>query len=309
MDKELTPQEFKVKKQAQEKEAFAILDYQTKKDMSDEALFLDLLDKVSLHTASSVANVILAQAQKPEATAVMSIAEWEKRNIFVKKDKNDYYPKGIYQFAKDGFYTDDNGEVHDKYKVVKGYDAEQTNDPEYARSIINAAKPVKVFFNSSDAEVTRNVALCNSSPIKCLPYDENKLIDPAEYISEGARYIPQTKTVIIRKAGRETWFQNVAFEIAHGVLHKLKGSEYSRDKCSAEAGITAYMLCRMAGVSTQAFHMNDFWALQTRYTPEQFRRVIESCYNIAHDLAFRLNNKLRDKNKAAQPPARQDVAL
>lgn len=309
MEKELSPQEFKAKKQQQEKEAFTILDAQTKKDMSSEASFRDLLDKTARHTASSVSNVILVQAQKPDATAVMSIAEWEKRGLFVIKDENGYYPKGIYQFVKDGCFTDKNGEVHDRYKAVKGYDARQTNDPEYARSVINAARPIKVFFNSADADVTRNVALCNSSPVKCLPYDENKLIDETEYISEGSRYIPKTKTVIIRKEGRETWFQNVAFEIAHGVLHKLNGSEYSREKYSLEAGITAYMLCRMANVSPEPFIFNSFETLKDKYSCEDFRRLMERCYSIAHDLAFRLNNKLREQNKAADPPARQNVIM
>lgn len=305
-EKELTIEEFKQLKRQQEKVVYEMLTEQTKKDMTDKAAFFELLDKVSKHVASSVSNIILVQAQKPEASAVMSISEWEKRNIHIPKDENGYYPKGIYQYAKDGYYTDSNGDVHDKFKIVKGYDATQTtSDTNYARSLINSANPITTFVNSSNAVVSRNIALVNSSPIKCLAYDKNKLISDKEDIAQGACYIPDTKTVIIRKLSIDSWFQTVAYEIAQGIYHKLEGGGYDRESNSFEAGITAYILCRMSAVPVELFMFNGFDDIKNRYTPEEFRSIINRCYDNAHDLAFRLNNKIRENNKVKASPIRE----
>ena len=312
MSQGMTMEEYKAKKQAQEKETFALLEKQTDVDMTDKKSFLDLLNKVSDHTASSVSNVILVQAQKPNATAVTSIVEWEKRNINVSRDENDYYPKGIYQFALDGYYVDDNGEAHAKFKVFKGFDATQTTNPEYARKVIQEERPITVFVGDTSASNIRNVALCNSSPIRCIPYDTNNLIDNAEYISEavGARYIPATKTIIIRKLSKDEWFQRVAFEIAHGILHKERGSLYSREDCAFEAGVIAYMVSRSAGVSTDKYSF-DISHLRSRYQNNaDFRSTIEHCQELAHDIAFRLNNKLKEHNaKMCSPKSRQEITI
>ena len=116
---ELTIEEFKKQMQAREKITLTMLDNQTAEIMKDEALFKDLLDMLARHVTTSVSNTILAQAQLPDATAVTSIAEWEKRQVPVAKDENGYYPKGIYQITYDGQYADDSGNVHAKYKIYK----------------------------------------------------------------------------------------------------------------------------------------------------------------------------------------------
>lgn len=295
---ELSPEEFKQVMQAKEQAAFALLREQTARIMQDENAFIDFLDMLASHVTTSVGNTILVQAQFTDATAVLSIKEWEKRNIAVKKDENDYYPEGIYQFAPNGQRVDENGEVHTKFKIYKGYDASQTTNPDYARSVMNNARPVSVFVGSNNPEKTRNIALCNSSPIRCIVYDPKQLIHSAENISERdeLRYIPETKTVIIRKVARQEWFQRVAYEIALGIFHKQEGSRFERSSRSFEAGIVSYLLCRSVSVNTSAFRF-DLSGLSKRY-PEQkdFRSMLETCQEIAHDLTYRLNNKLREQN-------------
>lgn len=295
---ELTPEEFKKMMQAKEQAAFSLLTAQTTRIMTNEDEFLDFLNKLADHVTTSVGNTILVQAQLPNATAVLSIKEWEKRNVSVIKDANGYYPEGIYQFAPNGQRVDENGEVHTKFKLYKGYDACQTTNPEYARSVMNNARPISVFIGSNNPEKTRNIALCNSSPIRCIVYDPKQLIHTAEDISEKdeLKYIPETKTVIIRKVARQEWFQRVAYEIALGIFHKQEGSMFDRSSRSFEAGIVSYLLCRSVGVDTSAFSF-DLSGLPKRY-PEQtsFRSMMETCQEIAHDLAYRLNNKLREQN-------------
>lgn len=143
---ELTPEEFKKMMQAKEQAAFSLLTAQTTRIMTDEDEFLDFLNKLADHVTTSVGNTILVQAQLPNATAVLSIKEWEKRNVSVVKDANGYYPEGVYQFAPNGQRVDENGEVHTKFKLYKGYDASQTTNPEYARSVMNNARPISVFY-------------------------------------------------------------------------------------------------------------------------------------------------------------------
>lgn len=303
---ELTPAEYKEKKQKQEQEAYTLLDEQTQKIMVNERLFAHFLDLLAAHCATSVSNTLLVQAQfsnaSPELTAVATISEWQNRNISVKKDENGYYPRGIYQFVNDGYYTADNGDLCMKFKVAKGYDASQTNSPDYARQIMKAVRPIKVFINTSDIEATRNIALCNSSKIKCLVWSPEKLIDKAEDISEetGVRYIPETKTVIIRNLTRENWFARVSYEIAMGLFHQREGSEFRRDKHTFECGIIAYLLCRNAGIDVSNFTFDLSNVTKAYPDNVQFRVMLNDCLEISHDMAYRLNNKLADHNKKSK---------
>lgn len=84
---ELTIEEFKKQMQAREKITLTMLDNQTAEIMKDEALFKDLLDMLARHVTTSVSNTILAQAQLPDATAVTSIAEWEKDRCLLQRMK------------------------------------------------------------------------------------------------------------------------------------------------------------------------------------------------------------------------------
>ena len=120
---DLTPEEFKQIMLAKEQATFALLREQTDRIMQDEDIFIGFLNMLASHVTTSVGNTILVQAQLPDATAVLSIKEWDKRNIAVKKDKNGYYPEGIYQFAPNGQRVDENGEVHTKFKIYKGRNA------------------------------------------------------------------------------------------------------------------------------------------------------------------------------------------
>lgn len=306
---ELTQEEFKKMMQENEKTAYEILSAQTDKIMNSERLLTNFLNMLADHVTTSVSNTILVQAQLPNATAVNSIKEWEKRNIPVRKDQNGYYPMGIFQFANAGHSVDENGELHTKFKVFKGYDAEQTINPDYARSVMNSPRPISVFVGAESPEQARNIALCNSSPIRCFLYNPKKLINDAEDISEavGLRYIPETKTVIIRKVPRDEWFQKVSYEIALGIFHKREGSMFTRSKRSFEAGIVSYLLCRYAGVNTDTFRF-DMTGIPSRY-PEQrdFRNMFETCQEISHDLAFRLNKKLKEQNGKSRETSRDTV--
>lgn len=84
---ELTIEEFKKQMQAREKITLTMLDNQTAEIMKDEALFKDLLDMLARHVTTSVSNTILVQAQLPDATAVTSIAEWEKDRCLLQRMK------------------------------------------------------------------------------------------------------------------------------------------------------------------------------------------------------------------------------
>lgn len=302
----LTPQEYKEKKQKQEQEAYKLLDEQTAKIMKSEYLFANFLDLLAAHCATTVSNTLLVQAQMPNAspglTAVTTINEWENRNIFVRKDENGYYPKGIYQFVADGYYTADNGDMRMNFKVAKGYDASQTENPDYARQVIKSVRPIKVFIGTSDIEATRNIALCNSSKIRCLVWQPEKLIDDAENISEeeGVRYIPETKTVIIRRLPREDWFSRVAYEIAIGLFHQREGSDFKRENHIFECGVIAYLLCRNANVNVSNFQF-DLSKLYDKYPDySRFRSMLNDCLEISHDMSFRLNSKLSEQNRKSQ---------
>lgn len=303
---ELTPKEYKEKMQMQEKEAYALLDEQTNKIMKNERLLAHFLDLLAAHCATSVSNTLLVQAQfsnaSPELTAVTTINEWKNRNISVRKDANGYYPRGIYQFVNDGYYTADNGDMCMKFKVAKGYDASQTDSPDYARQVMKSVRPIKVFVGTSDIEATRNIALCNSSKIRCLIWSPEKLINDAENISEeaGVRYVPETKTVIIRKLPREDWFARVSCEIAMGLFHQREGSEFKRENHTFECGIIAYLLCRNAGVDVSNFRF-DLSKVSDKYPDYgQFRAMLNNCLEMSHDMAFRLNSKLTDQNRRSQ---------
>ncbi|MGN0569251.1 MAG: hypothetical protein ACI4N4_01950 [Candidatus Fimenecus sp.] len=309
MADQLSTQQYKEKMQKQTKEAYAMLDEQTQKIMKSEKLFAHFLDLLAAHSATTVSNTLLLQAQIPDAdpnlTAINTISEWGKRNITVPKDANGYYPRGIYQFVQDGYYTDDEtGELRMKFKIVKGFDASQTNNPEYARNVMKAARPVKVFLGTNDIENTKNLALCNSSKVRCLVWDVKKLIHEDENISEetGVKYIPETKTIIIRSLSRENWFSRVAYEIAMGLFHQRLGSTFNRKNHTFEAGVISYLLCRYSGVDVSNFSFDLSKAPERYPDVAVFRAVLNDCLEISHDMAFRLNNKLNEHNKSQMKP-------
>ncbi len=295
----MSVEDFKREMKEKEDAAFALLRKQTDIIMHDEKAFKTFLNMQADHIATSIGNTLLVQAQMPDAVAVNSIQEWDKRNVPVRRDKNNYYPSGIYQFTPDGQYVDPKTkEVRTKFKIYKGYDASQTVNPDYAQAIMNHERPISVFVGTKEPNKVRNLALCDSSPIKCLLYDEKKLINDAEYISEreGLKYIPETKTIIIRKVARGDWFQRVAYEIALGLYHKVDGSEFDRSVRSFEAGVVAYMLCRMSGVDTSTFRF-DLSKLPAKYPNQaEFRAMLNECYENAHNLSHRLNQKIVERN-------------
>lgn len=295
MSEELTMEEFKAEMIAKEKATFTMLDNQTNEIMKSEHLLKDLLNMLARHVTTSVSNTILVQAQIPEAEAVTSIPEWETRQCPVKRDENGYYPKGIYQIAYSGQRIDENGNARAKFKVYKGYDASQTTDPVSAKSFMNDTPPSSVYYD--DPDKVRNLALCNGSPIKCIAYNPQSFINDKEYISDedGVKYIPETKTVIIKKAARETWFQQVCFQIALGMYHRIDGTEYTYEKRSFEAIIVTYIVSKKMGVDTSTFHF-DLTELSQHYTPKDFRRMLEQTLEFANDLSHKVRNKLEKYN-------------
>ena len=295
---ELTMEEFKTMKRQQEQIAMNMLDKQTAAVMQDEAQFKQLLDLLALHVASSVSNTILVQAQRPDATAVASMDEWNKRQIPVPKDANGYYPKGIYQIAYNGQYAGPDGSVHAKFKVYKGFDSSQTADPEKAAAFWNERQPVNVFFD--DPEKLRNLALVNASPIKCLAYDPKALIADEENISDGVKYIPETKTVILRKIDRGTWFQQVATQIALGMYHRVDGIEFTVKARMFEAAIVSYLVSCKMGLDTSMYHFN-VTPLQQQYNVQEFRQMLEQTDEFARDLSHRVTSKLLAQNVPKSP--------
>ena len=300
MPEELTIEEFRQQMIEKEKITFTMLDNQTKEIMKSEFLFKDLLDMLAHHVTTSVSNTILVQAQLPDAQAVTSSSEWEKRQCPVKRDDNGYLPKGIYQIAYDGQRTDENGNTRAKFKIYKGYDASQTTDPISAKRFMNDTPPSNVYYDEPDK--MRNLALCNSSPVKCIAYNPKSFIDDKEFISDedGVKYIPKTKTVIIKKVSRDTWFQQVCFQISLGMYHRLNGTEYSYQKRSFEAIIVAYIVCKKMGVDTACFHF-DVAELPQKYTPKQFRKMLEQTLELANYIAHKAKNKLKEYNVPKSP--------
>lgn len=295
---ELTVEEFKQMKQQQEQEALSLLDRQTALAMQEEPVFVQLLGMIARHVASSVSNTILVQAQRPDAVAVASMDEWAKRQNPVPKDAKGYYPKGIYQIAFNGQYADDYGKAHAKFKVYKGFDASQTTDPDRAAAVWNEREPAGVYFD--DPEKLRNLALVNGSPIKCLAYDPKVLIDEKEDIPDGVRYIPETKTVILRKIDRSTWFQQVAAQIALGMYHRLDGLAFDAKARMFEAMIVSFMVSQKMGLDTSMIHF-DVRILPQRYTPQQFRQMLQQADELARDLAHQVTCKLQKINVPKSP--------
>ena len=295
---ELTMEEFKVMKRQQEQIALDMLDKQTAAVMQDEALFKQMLGLLARHVASSVSNTILVQAQRPDAAAVASIEEWEKRRVPVQKDANGYYPKGIYQIAYNGQYAASDGTVRTKFKVYKGFDSSQTVSPEQAAAVWNERQPTHVFFD--DPAKLRNLALVNASPVKCIAYDPKALIAEEENISDGVKYIPETKTVILRMIDRSVWFQQVSMQIALGMYHKVDGIKFTVKARMFEAAIVSFLLTQKMGLDTSMYHF-DVKPLQQQYTAQEFRKLLEQADEFARELAHRVTGRLQAQNVPKSP--------
>lgn len=297
MEQTLTKEEYKAMKQEEQKKVFRLLDVQTERCMSSQDDFKKLLNMLSVHTATTVSNTLLALIQLPEAKAVLPKDEWERRGVPVVKNGEGYYPTGIYQFADAGEGIGSDGQLHKRYRVYKGYDASYTSNPDMAVSLMQYKPLNKVFFGISP-EAAINCALFNSSPVKCLLYDPKKFIDEKENISEtvGVKYIPETQTVIVRKINRSEWFARISYEIALGVIHKQQGKNFSREKFAFEATVVAYMLSKRIDLPVEQFQFDLSRAMKGK-TLKEFRHTIQECSDIAHEIFYRIEKHLEKTNR------------
>lgn len=294
MEQTLTKEEFHRMMEEERRITFSLLDEQTRKAMTDPAVFLHLLDMLSRGVSTTVSNTILVQAQFPSASAVFSIENWRSRSFEIITDDKGHYPAGIRQFAEDGTYIGRDNKPHTKFKLYKGFDAAQTTEPEAARESTSLIPPARVFIgqNPKDAIVK---ALITSSPIECLIYNPKKFIDPAEDIAEnpGVRYIPETVTVVIRKIYGQSGFPAIAYEVAQGMFHREEGSQYIRQAHGFEAAVISCLLTKRMGLPTDMFKF-DLKQLPPSLSPQEFRQRLQKCSNMTQELYHRVTKKLEN---------------
>lgn len=294
MEQTLTKEEFHRMMEEERRITFSLLDEQTKKAMTDPTVFFHLLDMIARGVSTTVSNTLLVQAQFPSASAVFSIENWRSRNFEIITDDKGYYPAGIRQFAEDGTYIGKDNKPHTKFKLYKGFDVEQTTEPEAAREATSLTPPARVFFGQNP-NYTLTKALMDSSPIECLIYNPKKLLDPAEDIPEkpGVRYIPETVAVVIRKIYGNSGFPAIAYEIAQGMFHREAGSQYSRQAHGFEAAVISCLLTKRMGLPADMFKF-DLKQLPPSLSPQEFRQRLQKCANMTQELYYRVTKKLAD---------------
>lgn len=293
MEQVMSKEEYIQMMTEERKITFELLDNQTRKVLTDPQEFVALLDMLARGVATTVSNTLLVQAQFPSASAVLQREDWEAKGLTIIRDDRGFYPLGIRQFAEDGEYMGKDGKPHTKFRLYKGFDAAQTTDPDLACRLTAPKIPSKIFINS-DPLKTLNIALFNSSPVECLAYNPQSFIDPAEDISEetGAKYIPQTRTVVVRRLRQNLWYPVLAYEIALGMYHREEGSKFRRENHTFDAAVISYLLSKRMGLSTASFVFEPKCLPSEQPLPD-FRHRLQKCMDLTQALYHRVTQKLK----------------
>ena len=299
-------------------EANGILVEQAAKTMTNPKLLAQFLNLLGDHVTSSAYNAILVQAQMPYAKAIQTKAEWESVGVHIKRDSRGHFPKGIFQFKRSGEFIDKNGKVKTGYTVCKGYDVSQTEDPTLALNRYTELRgekivqPIDAVIGSDDYERIRNLQFCERRVCGCsVVWTKNggsNLIDPAEHIPSGIRYIPETKTIVVKSFSRQSFMPNIVYEAVMAQYHEAEGGKFRRENHHNEAITTAYLTCRMAGCDTSVFNMcADGKTPADVFTPDAYFQLVNQCVEKAHEFNWRLQNALQARNNRVAETTRSSI--
>jgi antirestriction protein ArdC len=209
-----------------------------------------------------------AGANRPQPTSVATFKAWQRVGRSVKKGEKGMFiltPKPWKREEKqsDGTSKELRGM---SFGVAHVFDIAQTEGdelpvpPRVTVDIEDAAT------FSADVETLREVALAiDGEPVSDIEIRANQPGDPTN--AQGWYVISTKAIVVVEHRSRAHMFKTLVHEVAHALLHP-KGDHHSTPEREVEAESTAFIVCQVLGLSTDAFSFPyvESWAQRASCT-------------------------------------------
>ena len=264
--------EWAAQKQAERKEAYALIDATCSEMAAGGDSFRQYLDVQGRFDRYSVNNAILVSAQKPDATQLKDKAAWKANRVYVDKDAQKIT---ILEPSKE--YTRDDGTKAVSYNAKAVYDISETS----AKNRQEAPEP------KSMRELVS--AMIDASPVPFQPVDSLEL--PAFYDSE-------QQTIFVRTdLNEEQLFVSMSKEVAAAVFD-FKHNE-SRGDSEFKAYCVAYMVSSRYGVDTRGFRFDNLPKEYAEMETQDFKGELGSMRDVLGEIQTEMYKSL-EKNKPAR---------
>ena len=264
--------EWAAQKQAERKEAYALIDATCSEMAAGGDSFRQYLDVQGRFDRYSVNNAILVSAQKPDAAQLKDKGAWKANRVYVDKDAQKIT---ILEPSKE--YTRDDGTKAVSYNAKAVYDISETS----AKSRQEAPEP------KSMRELVS--AMIDASPVPFQPVDSLEL--PAFYDSE-------QQTIFVRTdLNEEQLFVSMSKEVAAAVFD-FKHNE-SRGDSEFKAYCVAYMVSSRYGVDTRGFRFDNLPKGYAEMETQDFKGELGSMRDVLGEIQTEMYKSL-EKNKPAR---------
>ena len=264
--------EWAAQKQAERKEAYALIDATCSEMAAGGDSFRQYLDVQGRFDRYSVNNAILVSAQKPDAAQLKDKAAWKANRVYVDKEAQKIT---ILEPSKE--YTRDDGTKAVSYNAKAVYDISETS----AKSRQEAPEP------KSMRELVS--AMIDASPVPFQPVDSLEL--PAFYDSE-------QQTIFVRTdLNEEQLFVSMSKEVAAAVFD-FKHNE-SRGDSEFKAYCVAYMVSSRYGVDTRGFRFDNLPKEYAEMETQDFKGELGSMRDVLGEIQTEMYKSL-EKNKPAR---------
>ena len=264
--------EWAAQKQAERKEAYALIDATCSEMAAGGDSFRQYLDVQGRFDRYSVNNAILVSAQKPDAAQLKDKAAWKANRVYVDKEAQKIT---ILEPSKE--YTRDDGTKAVSYNAKAVYDISETS----AKSRQEAPEP------KSMRELVS--AMIDASPVPFQPVDDLEL--PAFYDSE-------QQTIFVRTdLNEEQLFVSMSKEVAAAVFD-FKHNE-SRGDSEFKAYCVAYMVSSRYGVDTRGFRFDNLPKEYAEMETQDFKGELGSMRDVLGEIQTEMYKSL-EKNKPAR---------
>lgn len=264
--------EWAAQKQAERKEAYALIDTTCSDMATGGESFRRYLDVQGRFDRYSVNNAILVSAQKPDAAHLKDKAAWKANRVYVDKDAQKIT---ILEPSKE--YIRDDGTKAISYNAKAVYDVSETS----AKNRQEAPEP------KSMRELVS--AMIDASPVPFQPVDNLEL--PAFYDSG-------QQTIFIRTdLNEEQLFVSMSKEVAAAVFD-FKHNE-SRNDSEFKAYCVAYMVSSRYGVDTRGFRFDNLPKEYAEMETQDFKGELGSMRDVLGEIQSEMYKSL-EKNKPAR---------
>ena len=217
--------EWMEKRRAEKDAAFRLADEIALDCRTDREKLRGVLEKMARFPQYSAGNLLLIQAQKPDATYLADYSTWKDSGAFIRKGE-----QGINVIEAGGEYVKSDGSIGIRYNVKKIFDVSQIQNQNLIKD--PDKEPMMLL-----------KALIESSP--CEIELKGSDIDP--YLQ--VRFYKTDRQITVNRAGSpEEMFRELSREIAKALLSDNKDYEDLEQDTDFTAECASYVLCTRYGI-------------------------------------------------------------